>query len=251
MAIVIFYHLSGYKCFKYYYQQGILKTYRSYFPKAVSYNRFIEIKKTVNLPLYMFIFSHCRGKLTGTYYVDSTKLPACDNHRIHSHKVLKEVSKRGKTSTGWFYGMKLHLVINQDGELISFCFTSGNVSDNNHQVLQHLCTGLEGEIFGDTGYVSGKLFELLYAQGLTLLTKIRKNMKNKLINLRQKYYLKKRSLVETVIDLLKYICDIWHTRHRSIDNCFNNMLAALAAYSFFDKLPSIKPFNNKKLIEVF
>lgn len=251
MTIVIFYHLSGYKCFKYYYQECILTEGKSYFPDAVSYNRFIEIKKTVNLPLYMFIFAHCRGKQTGTYYVDSTKLPACDNRRIHSHKVLKKVSNRGKTSTGWFYGMKLHLIINEEGELISFCFTSGNIADNNHQVLKHLCNKLSGEMFADAGYISHKLFEILFDQGLQLFTKIRRNMKNKFINLRQKYYLKKRSLVETVIDLLKYICDLWHTRHRSIDNCFNNMLGALAAYSYFDKLPSIKQFNNKRKIELY
>jgi hypothetical protein len=108
-----------------------------------------------------------------------------------------------------------------------------------------------GQAYGDAGYVSKDLFELLYEQGIMLLTKIRKNMKNKLISLEHKYYLKKRSLVETVIDILKYICDLWHTRHRSIDNCFNNMLGALAAYSFFDQLPSIKPYNNKRIIELF
>ena len=111
--------------------------------------------------------------------------------------------------------MKLHLIINEEGELISFCFTSGNVSNNNHLVLKHLCTDLSGEMFADAGYVSHRLFEILFDQGLQLFTKIRRNMKNKFINLRQKYYLKKRSLVETVIYLLKYNCDILHTRHRS------------------------------------
>ena len=251
MAIVIYYHLSGYKCFKYYYQECILKEGLSYFPKAVSYNRFIEIKKTVNIPLYMFCFLQCRGDLTGRYYVDSTKLPVCDNRRIHSHKVFKSIAKRGKTSTGWFYGMKLHLLINEKGALMSFCFSSGNVSDNNHKINQFLFEKLQGEAYGDAGYISKELFELLYEQGLLLFTKIRRNMKNKFISLEQKYYLKKRSLVETVIDFLKYICDLWHTRHRSIDNCFNNMLGALAAYSFFDQLPTITPYNNKRIIELF
>lgn len=251
MTIVIYYHLSGYKCFKYYYQECILKQGLSYFPDAVSYNRFIEIKKTINVPLYMFCILQSSGQRTGRYYVDSTKLPSCDNRRIHSHKVLKNISQRGKTSTGWFYGMKLHLIINEKGELINFCFTSGNISDNNSQVMALLCQDLHGQLYGDAGYISQKVFEMLYEQGLSLFTKIRKNMKNKLVTLEQKYYLKKRSLVETVIDILKYICDLSHTRHRSIDNCFSNMLGSLAAYTFLDHLPSIKPFNNKKTIELF
>ncbi|MEM6831624.1 MAG: IS982 family transposase [Bacteroidota bacterium] len=252
MTIVIHYHLSGYKCFKYYYQECILKYAKSYFPKAVSYNRFIELKKLVNIPLYIFCFLQCtQSKRTGRYFVDSTKLPVCDNRRIHSHQVLKSVANRGKTSTGWFYGMKLHLVINEKGELISFCFTSGNVADNNPLVMQTLCKCLKGQVYGDAGYVSKKLFEILFEQGLSLLTKIRKNMKNKLIGMEQKYYLKKRSLVETVIDLLKAICDLSHTRHRSVDNCFNNMMSAIVAYQFFDLKPAIKAYNNKKTIELF
>jgi hypothetical protein len=131
MAMVIDYHLSGYKCFKYYYQECILIEGLSYFPKAVSCTRFIEIKKTVNIPLYMFCFLQCRGELTGKYYVDSTKLPACDNRRIHSLKVFKAIAKRGKTSTGWFYGLKSRLVINEHGEIMFFCFSSRNISDNN------------------------------------------------------------------------------------------------------------------------
>ncbi len=178
--------------------------------------------------------------------MDSTKLPVCDNHRIHSHRVFKVLAKRGKTSTGWFYGLKLHLLINERGELLGFAFSSGNVSDNNPAVVSHLCAYMDwGKVFGDAGYVSQALFETLYRQGILLLTKIRKNMKNRLMTIPDKYMLKKRSLVETVIDLLKSICDIWHTRHRSIDNAFNNMISALAAYSFFDQKPQIRHYGKK------
>ena len=252
MSIVIYYHFSGYKCFKYYYIECILKEGKSYFPDSVSYNRFIEIKKFVNIPLYMFAILQCSlSKPTGRYFIDSTKLPACDNRRIHSHRVLKNVSRRGKTSTGWFYGMKLHLVINEKGEINSFCFTAGNVADNNPVVVGNLCENLKGQAYGDAGYISQKLFDLLYENGLALLTKIRRNMKNKLVSMEQKYYLKKRSLVETVIDILKAICDLSHTRHRSVDNCFNNMISAVVAYQFFDHKPSIKAWNNEKSIELF
>lgn len=252
MAIVIFYHVAGFKCFKYYYQQGILKTWKSYFPQAVSYNRFIELKKEVNMALFFFIHYQGLGKQTGIYYVDSTKLMVCDNHRIHNHKVFKKIAQRGKTSTGWFYGLKLHLIINELGELMSICFTSGNISDNNMSVMKHLCKNLslQGKMFGDAGYVSQKLFEMLYEQGLQLFTKIRRNMKNKLIATADKWLLKKRSIVETVIDLLKNWLDLWHTRHRSIDNGFNNMLACLAAYNFLDQKPSIKQTKRSVMLNL-
>lgn len=242
MSIVIFYHISGFKCFKYFYCQGILGHWRSYFPDAVSYNRFIELKKYVNMALYFFIHWYGLGKQTGNAYVDSTKLPVCDNHRIHSHKVFKGIAARGKTSTGWFFGLKLHLVINDVGELLSVGFTSGNVSDNNEALLLQLIRNIEAgtTLYGDAGYVSQKLFETLFEQGIKLVTKIRRNMKNKLLGIKEKFMLKRRGLVETVIDLLKDFQDLWHTRHRSVDNGFNNMLACLAAYNFREQKPTFK-----------
>jgi len=194
------------------------------------------------MALFFFIHYQGLGKQTGTYYVDSTKMAVCDNHRIHSHKVFKTVAARGKTSTGWFYGLKLHLVINEQGELMGICFSSGGVTDNNLSVMEHLCALLEpkGTIYGDAGYVSQNLFEMLWEQGLQLITKIRKNMKNKVLKMKDKLLLKKRSLIETVIDLLKNILDLWHTRHRSIANGANNALACLAAYNFLDQKPTIK-----------
>ncbi|MFV0605210.1 MAG: IS982 family transposase [Niabella sp.] len=242
MSLVIFYHLSGFKCFKYFYCQGILGHWKSYFPEAVSYNRFIELKKHVNMALYFFIHWQGLGKQTGSGYIDSTKLAVCDNHRIHSHKVFRNIAARGKTSTGWFYGLKLHLVINDLEELMAVSFTAGNVSDNNEAVVQQLCNNLEAgtTVYGDAGYISQKLFENLLEQGVKLITKIRRNMKNKLLSVKEKFMLKRRALVETVIDLLKDIQDLWHTRHRSIDNGFNNMLACLAAYNFRESKPTFK-----------
>lgn len=249
MAIAVFYHYGGYKCFKYFYQRGILGTWKSYFPDAVSYNRFVELKKEVNLALFFFTYFSGLGRQTGFYYIDSTKLAVCDNHRIHSHRVFDGFAARGKTSTGWFFGLKLHLVINEQGGLMAFTLTSGNVSDNNPQVVGPLCKTLDegGKLFGDAGYVSHKLFQALFEQGLELITKLRKNMKNKLVHLKEKYLLKKRTLVETVIDLLKYLFDLWHTRHRSVDNAINNLLACLAAYNFMDKKPAIKNYGRNRL----
>lgn len=112
---------------------------------------------------------------------------------------------------GWFYGLKLHVIINDKGASISFCFSAGNVSDTNKEIVGYLCRYLQKgvKVFGDAGYVSQHLFDMLYKQGITLITKIRKNMKNKLLTLKDKWLLKKRTLVETAIDLWKHIGDLW------------------------------------------
>ena|ERR1700743_104143 len=102
MTIVIFYHLAGFKCFNYFYQQGILKHWKDYFPGAVSYNRFIELKKGVNLALYFFIHYQGLGRQTGINYVDATKMAVCDNHRIYQHNVFKGLAARGKHLPGGF-----------------------------------------------------------------------------------------------------------------------------------------------------
>ena len=247
MSIVIFYHYSGYKCFKYFYQEGILKTWKSYFPDAVSYNRFVELKPHTNVPLFFFLHYQNNSEQSGIYYIDATKLPVCHNKRIYRHRVFDEVAQRGKTSMGWFYGLKLHLITNQKGEIMSFTFSSGNKADSNPTIVKTLTKNLKtGKLFADAGYISSKLLTELMEQGIQLFYKFRRNMKNKLIEKTDKWLLKKRTIVETIFDLLKNIFELWNTRHRSIDNAFNNALAALAAYNFLENKPSIK--NNKRKV---
>ena len=125
LTILIYYHYSGYKCFAYYYKYMVLEgALQSYFPKAVSYNRFIELIPDQLVRLYMFLkFCTLSSRRTGTYFADSKKLPVCNNLRIHSHKVFAAIAQRGKSSTGWFYGLKLHLLINEYGEIINFIIT--------------------------------------------------------------------------------------------------------------------------------
>jgi hypothetical protein len=156
--------------------------FKEYFPGIVSYNRFVELKPRINLYLFAFINLCLSGLSTGVSYIDSTKLVVCHNLRIHSNKVFKGIAKRGKTSTGWFFGMKLHLIINHAGEIVSFWLTPGNVADNNRDVVIRMCANLFGKLFGDKGYISKDLFRELFGQGVELFTTIRKNMKNKLIN---------------------------------------------------------------------
>lgn len=139
---------------------------------------------------------------------------------------------------GWFYGFKLHLVVNDKGEIVSFCLTTGNVDDRNESVIELLSKDLFGKLFGDRGYISKKLFQFLYNNGIQLFTKIESNMKNKLIPIEDKLLLRKRAIIETINDFLKNICYIEHTRHRSIINFLVNIAAGISAYSFIPKTKS-------------
>jgi hypothetical protein len=128
MTILVCFHLSHYRTFKDFYICCVQQQYQKAFPKLVSYTRFVEIKKLAIMPLLLLLMS-CTGSLTGKYYTDSSKLEVCHNLRIRSHKVFKGLAKRGKSSTGWFFGFKIHLVVNNYGELMAFCFTTGDKDD--------------------------------------------------------------------------------------------------------------------------
>jgi hypothetical protein len=245
MSISVYYHLSGYKCFQYYYTQIVLKDLKTYFPKLVSYERFVSLMPRV-MPLLLVHLNYYRtGKQTGIYYADSKKLPVCDNRRINQHKVFTGYANRGKSSTGWFYGFKVFIAVNQYGQLMKCAFTKASKADNNLDWMLTFFDGFIGKMFTDKGFLSSKGFEKLYAKGLKLITGIRANMKNKLIDFHEKLLHKKRGMIEAVNDILMTVCDIDHTRHRSPMNFFVNLFSGLVAYTFFDKVPSIfsKKFN--------
>ncbi len=241
MTICIGFHLSGYRTFKWYYTKLILKEYTKFFPKLVSYNRFVELMSYAAIPLTLFVQFHKYKECTGISFVDSTTLDVCDNHRISQHKVFKGIAKRGKSSTGWFYGFKLHLIINDRGEILNFCLTAGNVDDSNPKVMEHLTKNLFGKILGDKGYISKKLFESLFKKGIQLITKQKKNAKKaEAVCICDKILLRKRAIIESVNDFLKNICQIEHSRHRSRCNFIVNLVSGLAAYSFLPKKPSLQ-----------
>lgn len=236
MTIVILFQSSGFRNFKIYYTQHVCAHLREEFPNLVSYQRFVELQSEIVLPLAAFL--HTRfGPCTGISFIDSTPIKVCHNLRIKSNKVFRELAKRGKTSTGWFYGFKVHLVINDRGDLLAVMITPGNVDDR--KPVPRFARRLFGKLFGDRGYISKELFAQLWEQGLQLITKVKKNMKNKLIPMLDKILLRKRALSETVNDQLKNICQIEHTRHRNVANFVVNLLAALVAYSYQEKKPSL------------
>jgi hypothetical protein len=236
MTIIVHFHQSQYRCFKSYYLNKVFAHLRSEFQGLPSYTRVVSLMPSVLVPLCVYLQQR-KGTATGIAFIDATSIVVCHNRRIQSHKVFKKVARRGKTSVGWFYGFKLHLVINDCGELLAFHVTPGNVDDR--APVPKLVKGLTGKIFGDKGYISRALFEALFEEGIQLITRLRKNMDNSLIPLFDKLMLRKRSLIETVNDQLKNISQIEHTRHRSVANFMVNLVAGLVAYTHQPKKPSL------------
>ena len=237
MTIAILFQQSHYRTFKAFYTEHVQRHLHSEFPHLVSYNRFVELLPTVLVPLIVYLHTQL-GACTGISFVDSTALAVCKNPRIGQHKVFAHDAARGKTSVGWFYGFKLHLVVNDRGELLAFCLTPGNLDDR--RPVPRLVKRLFGRLFGDRGYISHELAEdLLVTQGLHLITKLRKNMRNRLLDLGDKLLLRKRAIIESIVDQLKNVCQIEHSRHRSPLNFLVHLMAGLIAYCHQPKKPSL------------
>lgn len=240
MTILVLFHLSQHRSLKHFYLYYVKKHMQAEFPQTVSYNRFVELMSSVLLPLTIYLKACRSGKCSGISFVDSTPLRVCHNKRIGSNKVFADIAQRGKTSMGWFFGFKLHIIVNDKGEVINFAFTEANVDDRQPLISGKLLKEIWGKLFGDRGYISQTLFQTLFVDGIHLITKIRKNMKNSLMNINDKILLRKRALIETINDELKNICQIEHSRHRSVVNFVSNTIAGLIAYSFLPKKPAIK-----------
>jgi len=240
ITVLLLFHFGTFKNFKHYYLHYIGIHLKNEFPKQLSYNRFIAIEHRVFVPMMFFLNIVGFGKCTGITFIDSTKISVCHNKRIRRNKVFDGFAKVGKNTMGWFYGFKLHLLCNDKGELLSFCLTPGNVDDRDPRTLNVLTKKLFGKLFGDKGYISASLFETLFNNGVHLVTGMRNNMKNRLMSLYDKIMLRKRSVIETINDELKNICEVEHSRHRAVHNFVMNLISALAAYCFFDKKPAIQ-----------
>lgn len=239
MTILVLFHSASFKNLKSFYVFYVQKHMQKEFPQTVSYNRFVELQPKVCVPLAIFVKMMCLGRCTGISFIDSTPIRSCHIKREKQHKTFKDIAQKGQCSLGWFYGFKLHLIINDRGEILDFILTPGNVDDREPLKCMDLHKRIFGKLFGDKGYIGKDLFEQLFVDGVHLITKLRKNMKNALMLLHYRIMLRKRALIESVNDELKNICQVEHTRHRSFDNFIINLLSALAAYSFFDKKPSI------------
>jgi hypothetical protein len=240
MTIMIAFHLGGYRNLKFFYINYVQKHLTEEFPETVSYNRFVELQQKALLPMTIFLKTIQLGNSTGISFVDSTPIRVCKNKRIFNHKVFKGIAQRGKSTMGYFFGFKLHIIVNDRGEMINFVITPGNVDDRQPLKDANFLKKVAGKLFADKGYVSQKLFETLFVDGIQLVTGIRNNMKNQLMSMFDKIMLRKRSIIETINDELKNICQIEHSRHRSFKNFLSNLISGLLAYSFLPKKPGIK-----------
>src|SRR5215510_87554 len=239
ITIMIMFHQSRYRDIKSFYIKHIQKNCKSDFPETVSYNRFVELQQKALLPMTVFLQVCCMGKCTGISIIDSTPIRVCHIKREKSHKVFKGLAVKGKSTIGRFFGFKLHLVINDKGEIIQFVITQANVDDREPLKNKRFHDKLFGKIFADKGYISKDLFEKLFINNIHLITKIKKNMKNALMHLFDKIALRKRSIIETINDLLKNGCQIEHTRHRCLNNFIGNMVSGLIAYNLAPKKPAL------------
>ncbi len=245
LTITVLFHLSGFRNFKHFYIFYVQKHLTREFPETVSYNRFTELMQSNMLALSLYMKTCCLGKCSGISFIDSTPIRVCNKKRIYRNRVFKNIATRGKSTMGWFYGFKLHIIVNDKGELLEFVITGANVDDRFPLKQENFLSKVFGKLYADKGYVSKELTALLFDQGLHLVTGIRNNMKNVLMTMRDKILLRKRSVIETINDQLKNIAQAEHSRHRSFGNFITNLVASLIAYSFKEKKPSIK-FETQK-----
>ena len=250
MTLVVLFHQIRYRQFKLFYLHHVCRHLRADFPRAPSYQRCVELLPRCAIAMAA-LFEGVKGQCSGLSIADSTPIAVCHNLRIRRHRVFRDLAARGKSSTGWFFGFKLHLVINHVGELLRAKLTPGNVDDR--KPLRDFADGLFGTLFADKGYLAQWLTEFLKERGINFVTKVRRNMKPVARSDFEEAVLRQRSLVETVIDELKNLCQIEHTRHRSPINFTVNLLAGLVAYCLMPNKPKLplqqaNALNNLRLI---
>src|SRR3569832_1933213 len=236
LFIVVLFHLSPYKNFKVFYLYGIGGQYRACFDELPHYDRCVSLMPRLFVPLTVLLHG-LSGKQTGVYFVDSTKLAVCHNRRIHRHKVFDGLAARGKTSMGWFYGLKLHIVNNHKGQIMALKINPGITAESS--VLDEMTSQLAAKLFAVNGDIGRELFHKLWLRGLLLITSVRRNMSNYLMPLADKVMLRKRFVIETVLDTLKSEMGLEHSRHRSVITAMVHVLSCLVAYAFRPGMPAI------------
>ena len=208
-----------------------MRNYRKLFNYLVHYDRFISLIKLA-FPAVVCMLKTLEGKVTEYMFIDATPMAVCHNLREKRHKVFKGLAKKGRTSTGWFFGFKLHFIFNTLGEIVSMSITGGNVNDRSP--VMDMVKGITGTLIGDKGYISKQLFADLFEQKVTLITKIKKNMKNILMDTTDKMMLMRRSFIETIFSSIKSLNTLIHNRHRSPINALSHLFAGLINYQIRD-----------------
>lgn len=246
-TIVVLFHRMRARQFKAFYCDIVCRFMKAEFPRRLSYNRFVQLMPRCGAVLAAF-FQTIKGACTGLSIADSTPLAVCDNLRIKRHKVFQDVAQRGKSSTGWFYGFKLHAIINHQGEIVAITLTPGNSDDR--KGLLPIVSELFGKMYADKGYIGKEFAQKMKDKGVEIITRVRKNMKEVEHSDFDRALLRKRSLVETVFDELKNLCQIEHTRHRSLMNFAVNLMAGIVAYCLQAVKPRIKVRDCRDTVSV-
>lgn len=240
LTISIIYHSSGYRTFKHFYLYYVSLHLKPLFPKLCSYCNFVKLKNSSSIFLKIFLENNT-GSNTGIYYIDSTPLPVCKMERKYRHRVFNMLAKTKKSTFGFFHGLKLHLLINQNSQLIGHVVAPGNKDDRS--LCEPLTENIEGKLFADKGYLSENLFWKSIKRGLKIITRKRKNMTHRdVLTKEEEFYLARRRLIETVFQQLKESYNLWHSRFRSVLGGLSNVMAALAAYTLSENKPTLKSF---------
>jgi transposase len=246
-TIVVLFHTMRSRQFKEFYRGIVCRFMTSEFPRQLSYTRFVALMPRCAVVLAA-LFQTLKGSCTGISIADSTPLAVCHNLRIKRHSVFQGIAQRGKSSTGWFYGFKLHAVINHQGELLAIKVTPGNVDDR--KGLLAIASNLFGKLYADKGYIGKNFARKMKDKGVDVVTRVRKNMKEVMHSEFDQALLRKRALVETVFDELKNLCQIEHTRHRSLSNFAVNLLAGIVAYCLSPVKPHIALQDSRDTLAV-
>lgn len=228
LTILVYFHFSGFKTFKHYYK--FLESHHlKEFPNLISYTRFVEIKH--NYTFELFILSQTiSADCDGLSYIDATHLPVCHIKREHSHKTFNGIASKSKSTMGWYFGFKLHLISNRYGHLISYELTLATVDDR--KAPDKLFEKVFGELYGDKGYIGKPFIDRMSEKSIKIITALKKNMKPKIMSEEQSENLNKRSIIESVFNCLKNHTNLQHTRHRNPKNYLINLISSITAYCF-------------------
>ena len=236
MTIIIAFHTSHHRDFKHFYTGYLARFFKSEFPNLLSYTRFLEIMPNTVIPLCSY-FSSLKSEATGIEFIDSTSIKVCHNLRIPRHKTLSGLASRGKGTMGWFYGFKLHLIVNHQGGIVAAKITPANIHDT--KPVKEMVVNSMDKLYADKGYISKALASELLERGVSIVNNVRKNMKAKALSLWDRAMLSRRFIIETINDQLKNISQIEHTRHRSVHGFMLNIIGGLVAYQLKERKPQL------------
>lgn len=225
--IAIWYKCSHFNNFKTFFSS--LKQDKSHLFKSLPcYQRMIHLVNTHQLALHALHFAVMKDHQSSYLWIDSTTLPVCKNQRIQRHKSISSIATRGKSSMGWFFGCKLHLLMNQSGEIANSVLSNGHTADI--KMVKQLVEGLKAKLYADRSYISHELKARLKEQDIDLITYHRKNMQAVQLSKEDEYYLKQRNKIETLFSLLKGKYNLVTSNARSVEGYLAGIYASLCAY---------------------